>query len=204
MWDKIIIFIGGSSVLIAAVAWLTRSIITHYLSKDIEAYKTQLRAASTKELEHLKTELQIQAQRHQITFNTLHEKRALIIAELYDKVNELSAMAYAFGGATLLGGKRTKIDRAESTYEACRSFYSYFQKNKIYFSKELCSLIIEFVSLISEPTSVLYQIQDEPELVKKFEKDFYANYQELEKKLFTLKDNIEHEFRTLVGVELIK
>ncbi|OGL43281.1 MAG: hypothetical protein A2042_01590 [Candidatus Schekmanbacteria bacterium GWA2_38_11] len=152
-------------------------------------------------MEHIKTQLQIEAQRHQITFSALHEKRALVIAELYDKVNDLYAMAYRFGGATLLGAKRTKIERADSTYESCQSFYLFFQKHKIYFSKELCSLIIEFVSLISEPTSDLYQIQDAPELVRKFEKDFYDNYQELGKKLTGLKSNIEKEFRTILGVE---
>ena len=42
--EFIISFLGGSTILIAAVAWLMRSLVTQWLAKDIENQKYNLKA----------------------------------------------------------------------------------------------------------------------------------------------------------------
>ena len=51
MYEEIIKLLGGTAIIVAAVAWLIRSLIVHFLSKDVEKYKEQLRAANDLELE---------------------------------------------------------------------------------------------------------------------------------------------------------
>lgn len=46
MMEEILKIVGTSAVMIAGVAWLIRSLTQHYLSKDIEAYKSQIQAQS--------------------------------------------------------------------------------------------------------------------------------------------------------------
>jgi hypothetical protein len=45
MWQQLMTVLGGGALGLAAVAWLVRSIATHFLSRDIESYKTKLSAA---------------------------------------------------------------------------------------------------------------------------------------------------------------
>ena len=41
-WQEIIKSLGGLAILAGMLGWLIKSIITHFLSKDVEAYKTKL------------------------------------------------------------------------------------------------------------------------------------------------------------------
>ena len=41
--EEIVKFFGGTVIAISAVAWLIRSLIVHFLGKDVEAFKTQLK-----------------------------------------------------------------------------------------------------------------------------------------------------------------
>src|SRR5215831_2177738 len=80
-------FFGGTVVAFAAVAWLARSIITHWLSKDVETYKNQLKAEANVALERVRSDLQIMAARRNIEYSRIHEKRLEIISELSNKLN---------------------------------------------------------------------------------------------------------------------
>ena len=130
--------LGTTAIVIAAASWLTRSIITHVLSRNIEAYKIDLKRASDKEVEETKSKLQMVAIEHQIVFNRLHEKRAAIVAESYELIHELHSKAVSLGGDIFHAGLRTPKDRANEVFDECFKFYDYFQRRRIFFSEELC------------------------------------------------------------------
>lgn len=46
---ELIKFLGGASILIGAIAWLIKSLVSQYLSKDIETFKTKLKFESEHE-----------------------------------------------------------------------------------------------------------------------------------------------------------
>ena len=52
-WQELIKLFGGAVILIAAVAWLSKSLVTALLSKDIESFKNQLRISSESSLDQL-------------------------------------------------------------------------------------------------------------------------------------------------------
>lgn len=64
MLDDAIKFIGGTFVVSAILAWLIRSLVTHFLSKDVESYKLQLQSEAATELEKLKHQLRLVAAEH--------------------------------------------------------------------------------------------------------------------------------------------
>ena len=43
---EVIKFLGGTAIAISAVAWLIKSLTSHFLVKDIEAYKNKLKYES--------------------------------------------------------------------------------------------------------------------------------------------------------------
>lgn len=81
MWVEVIKFVGGSAVLLAIAGWLIRTIIQHFLAKDIEQYKFDIRRQGEIELEKLKAALNIESLTHEITFSKLHNRRADVIDE---------------------------------------------------------------------------------------------------------------------------
>ena len=93
MWIELLKFVGGSAVLLAAVAWLIRSLISHQLLKDIEKYKFNLKREGDKELEAIKSSLNIEALTHQIRYSKLHDHRTSLIEQLYKKMVELDSGA---------------------------------------------------------------------------------------------------------------
>jgi hypothetical protein len=89
--------VGGGTVLLGAVSWLIKSIITDQLDRDnaafrnqlqrdsdvqIEALKNELKRNSDIEIERLKSSLQIAALEHQVRFTMLHSERLEAIPKL--------------------------------------------------------------------------------------------------------------------------
>jgi len=60
---------------------VAKSVIIHFLSRKIEAYKIELKRESDKEIEQIKSRLQMVALERQIVFSRLHEKRAEIVVK---------------------------------------------------------------------------------------------------------------------------
>jgi hypothetical protein len=77
---------GGGAVLLGAAAWLIKTVLNDRLARDAEGFKAQLKADADKEIETLKSSLQMVAVEHQVRFSNLHEKRAEVIAELYKRL----------------------------------------------------------------------------------------------------------------------
>ena len=68
MWAELLPSLVPVVVGIPTVAWLAKAIITHRLAKDVENFKT---------------DLTIEANRDNTVFSRLHERRELVIAEVY-------------------------------------------------------------------------------------------------------------------------
>lgn len=53
-WNALFAQLGATATLVAAVAWIARSLGTHWLSRDIEAYRAALKREGDAEIEALK------------------------------------------------------------------------------------------------------------------------------------------------------
>ena len=180
--ESIIQTLGGTAILVAAMAWLARSLIGQYLNKDIERFKSDLQAKGHKEIEALKAELKLEIEKASFQFNTLHLKRAEVMAKLYGMLDE------QYGNTQLLlvefeaRQAREDMDRKRNPYqqnsselvqgihylteeefgkvkfiiESVRDLYVFYRSHKIYFPKEVCTEIDRFLYL-SNYTASIYQ-----------------------------------------------
>jgi hypothetical protein len=94
-WTSVVSVFGGSVAFFGAAAWLIRSLIQHFLSKDLEKFRLELTIQHDIALERAKSDLQRLFREHEIRFSHLHEKRAEIIAELYQLTVETNDAAEA-------------------------------------------------------------------------------------------------------------
>jgi len=172
-WEIIVNTLGGTAILVSAMAWLARSLIGQYLNKDIERFKSDLKANSDKEVESLKAELKLEIDKASFQFNTLHFKRAEVMAKLYEMFDDLYGntrlLLFEFerrqnredlerkheaehrkpwelvaGIHSLTEDEKIKIDLVGTS---ARDLYAFYRSHKIYFPSEICSEIDRFLSL---------------------------------------------------------
>jgi len=168
-WAELIKSLGGLAILAVALAWLTKSIITHLLSKDVEAYKSRIASESAREIEQFKAQLQMMAREHEVRFSKLHEKRADIISELYvllreaNSSNELFDLVFQTGplpGSPFNpdAADQSRDQFAEEAEDKCARVSIFFIRHKLFFSEELSEKMEKLISAISQP-SALYQMR---------------------------------------------
>lgn len=180
----IISSIGGSAALFAAVAWLARSVVKHFLDKDLANFKLSLERATYE---------------HQIRFSKLHEIRAQIIAELYGRLFEfhwaVCGFLRDFHKANHDAQKIQDLDA--KSYE----FKDYFDKHRIYFTENICSKIDELVNALYSAYVPLTAIDpDTDHYDKQLRKDWDRCAKIVQEKYPAIRESLESDFRKILGV----
>ena len=204
MAEEIIKFLGGAVIVVAAVGWLVRSLIAHFLSKDIELFKQRIQSESTVELERVKHELRLLASEHEKRVHLLQERRAETIAELYSKLIDFLGAAESFASPAEWSGEPSKEEKAKKLGEQAAAFRGYFLRNRIYFTKDICQ---KFEDLFQEVHGSalrfrmwLTHAEDRDQSAAQLHEAWFAAWDVMKDKVPPLVAAIEGEFRTLLGV----
>jgi len=227
-WGFIVQTLGGAAILVAAAAWLFRSLIGQFLSKDLERFKSDLKSQNEREIESLKSDLKIEAEKKTLQFSTLHSKRAEIMADLYEKL---------FDTLTLIQGLRfeyeyreiredldrkyrrghraewqiepgidTLLPEEEQKIEALRTsmneLFLFYKKHLIYFPSEICEEIDRFLTLSSYTRSNYQNIAlkdaEDNLLVNPVVKEMWDKAYDATPKIL---QTLETKFRGILGVK---
>ena len=89
MLETFLQVIVGSTISAGIVAYLSKSLLSLWLSKDLEAHKARLQSESAREIERLKADLARTNAEHQVRFSRLHEKQACIIAGVFGRLDKV-------------------------------------------------------------------------------------------------------------------
>jgi hypothetical protein len=199
MWTELLKFLGAATVLLAAVAWLIRSLVSHLLNKDIEKYKFELRREAERELETLKAALKIQTSAHQIRFSKLHDRRADVIEELYKKIVAFESSASSLIAEFSLGYYDHQKQKADKFIDQYFDLHNFTERNAIYFTPDLTDKIKELNQLLFNLSINIYYQSTENNI-----KDFVAAFQKeqssFESRNKEIKGVIESQFREMLGV----
>ncbi len=134
-------FITGSSIIIAAVAWLVKSIITHFLSKNIDSYKLELKHNNDIALEDTRYNLNLTMKEHEAKMSSLYTKRADVVTELYVLLVKFINNAESFASPFEILGEPDKDKKLTSLSNSNNEFLEFYRSHKIYFSKGICEKI---------------------------------------------------------------
>ena len=138
-----------STLLASIVLWLGRAWISERLRHSIkseydaklESHKSQLKAQNDVELERLRSELNLRATEHQVTFSRLHERRADVIAQTYSLLRVAHDAIRDYTKVFEPAGDRTREERRKIAAEAQNAYYSYYSKNQIFLPKPAAKLL---------------------------------------------------------------
>ena len=190
MLENIIKFIGSSAVLLGFIAWLIRKLTEQILSRDIENYKNNLK---------------ILAIEHQIIYKSLHERRAIVISDIYSLMVEAIHAVEKYVSPS--GDYKDKIESYSKTMKQILEFFKYFDKNRIFLSEDICAIIEEAKNELKKPTIDLYSnAQITKHDKNNYNEDFYRCWFEAwekakNKEIPIVRSKLEEEFRILLGVE---
>lgn len=169
------------------------------LQSDSDQFKIQLQSSKDVEIEHLRASLQQVATEHQIRFAKLHEKRALVIADLYTLLVEAPAHA----GQFIFQGVRDP-EQAEKATAKVLELYKFININRIYLPESICRLLDTFESTLRK--SVLYVDiywtripHPTHETMQEQSRVMREACIALDTELPALRQEVEREFRPLLG-----
>lgn len=198
---------------IAAAAWLIRKLIGQFLDKDLEAFKAAIRRDGERELESLRSNLQLEAQKRIIEFGSLHAKRAELVAELYGKLSHLRNCINILPHELSLRGYKEEYGQLEpfqlSPSEAIsvdklslawRDFVELYEVKKIYLSVEAIGQLDTFLKISGFISgnyhNVAFKDANGAALV---DASVRQTWDESFKVLPTILSRLEQEFRSLIA-----
>ncbi len=110
---------GAKGLALIFALWITASLMQIWIAIKTNAYLDSLKRAT---------------ERDAIRFSKLHEKRALLIKELYDKLLVCSE-------AGMIYVTDASDENKKKFFRSMMDFGSHYKTNKIYFSEKICDKI---------------------------------------------------------------
>ena len=118
MIEEIVTELGKYTILVTGVAWLIRSIVTHFMSKDVETFKAQLQAASVE---------------HEIAYRRLDAKFDEHLAEVYRRLFRLyDRLVTLLRDVEYFESAPSPAQKLDKVITANNEFWDYFLDNRVY------------------------------------------------------------------------
>jgi hypothetical protein len=206
-FDEILIAFGGNATLLIVLGFLARSLMNNWLAKDIKKFETDLQNTATSQLERLRYDLKSQGDvsieqlksrlqqatiEHQVRFSKLHEKRALVIADLYERFVTAYWAAYTYHQWCVFEGGPTEQEQAASAMQGLSEAHIFFEKNRIYLSDTLPGELDTFFERAKSLTFKAQYSDSERESRKEGLEAFKKEFPEMRRRL-------DVEFKKLLG-----
>lgn len=170
----------------AFVGYIARTIISQVLSRDIESFKNKL---------------EMQAFEHQIRFAKLHETTAIVIAELYKRIEIANSDIRNYIKGWVLVGESPEEERRKEAIDSYNEMVRYFRQNAIYFDEETHSKVDKFIKDCKE---TIFDFQYKEDMASK-EKSKTRIWFEIEKRFVNevglLKEELRKAFKNILGVK---
>lgn len=168
--------------------------------QKLETHKAILKSQSDVEIERLKSQLALVGIEHQIRFSKLHEMRAEIVADTYEKLKDLHHKLGEYVQIFEPAGGKPKNERRQAAYESHESFRGYFQTKLIFFPKSTADKLEKInLDLVRAFNNFTFGVEMAPQVggnsTEKWMEVFEAVTGEIKEAL----GEIEEEFRELLG-----
>ena len=202
-WQDIITTVGGQGTFLLVAAWLIRTVLTDRLSRDADAFKARLKADADAEIERLKSSLQLIAVEHQVRFSKLHEKRAEVIAELYERLVDSFWVGSHFMLTGASPGEQDRREKYNKTLERINEFALFVDTHRIYLPEGICTLLDQYVDDVRKtviPVGVWGTMPfPNEETHRQWVNATMKAFLDFENKIPAARRTLESEFRTILG-----
>lgn len=147
-WPEFWQIVLMTAVVVAAVAWVAKSLGTTLinrsaeshriaLQRDIAGYRAELRSASEAELAHLRTVLETAVEEQGLHLSVAHGKQAEVIAELFAGLERLH-LALSHFAALIRPEDVDMTNLADLAWESYSELQAYYYEHAIWLERDIC------------------------------------------------------------------
>lgn len=191
------------ALLLAALTYLTKSLIKHWLDKDVDKFKSRIEKEANLEIEKYKNQLDVERLRLQISYGGIFEKQATAILELYQQLLDLETAA---SDALHITG--TNKERRVAFKEVWKEALKAYHVNRILIPQEIDTNLEQFLNTSYQYVST-YLIKDEIRIERMTDEQFekFSNDQDnainmLQEKLPDIKLQLINAMRKTIGTNV--
>ncbi len=199
--NSLIAIISANTIFLGILAFLTKSIITHWLNKDVAKFKSDVEHAAKESFALVQSDLEKERIRLQVSYSGIFQKQAEVIIELFKLLTNFeSYINYA------LNEKDDKKEDYKNFDESWKELLYYFRVNRILLPKNLDELIDKF------HRGIFFGVDEYRRLEKRLDRH-YLKEEQIDKifsrqdvvvkeldNIKKLKDELTHQLRLIIGV----
>ncbi len=206
-WQNLIAIFGGEALALAAVGWLVKVLVSEWLKRATENFKTKLETNATIEIEHLKNSLQMVAAERQIRFSNLQEKRADVIADLYARLVIVSWQSSHFVHGPGFGQQPQQTEEYNNAAAKLRDFMEFLETHRIYLPGAVCDSLDKYVGKLNKAVLAIglwgaKSSYDKGLSAAEFKGTIEPALRSFQEDIPSLRSVLEMEFRRIHGVEI--
>jgi hypothetical protein len=183
--------------------WISERIknsIKNEYEQKLETHKASLKSQSDVEIEKLRTNLSLVALEHQVKFSKLHEVRASVIAETYEKLKDLHFKLCEYVEIFEPIGGKPRSERREHAVAAHQVFRQYFQAKLIFFPQQTAGKIESInQELVRVFNNFSFEVDMAPQTGGNPAEKWILIFHKLNGEIGKALEEIEAEFRNLLG-----
>ncbi len=157
-WPEFWQIVLMTAVVVAAVAWVAKSLGTTLinrsaeshriaLQRDIAGYRAQLRSASESELAHLRTVLETAVTEQGLHVSVAHGKQAEVIAELFAGLERLHLALHHFV-ALIKPEEADMKELADLAWESYSELQAYYYEHAIWLERDICDAMNTVLGIV--------------------------------------------------------
>ncbi len=195
-------FLGAGLAMLALRTFVSEGLkqaIKSEYDQKLEAHKSQLASQSATEIEKLKSQLSSAAAERHLRLSHLHEKRAEVIAKVYELLKPLHhAMATYVNPAQFSG--TSDDERRNKAADAHRALQDYYTSRSIFVPKVTAAKIDDLLATYRKAFVEFHFRVEQDEKAERYERWMKIS-DHVESLGNTVLAELEDEFRKLLGDE---
>ena len=201
MWEAILGSIAANAVVLAVLGYLLKSLLSHWLDKDIKNFKTEVEASAKKAVASYQSELEKERIRLQISYGGIFEKQANSILELFRLSVEFEKRVQSATHAA-----DNKSQEYEEFIQCWRNLIAFYEDNKVLLPEAIEEIFDKFSN------GTFWKVEDYRRAEQRISRQNITNeqldrlFQKQDKALAdldqlpALKKELTSQLRSLVGV----
>jgi hypothetical protein len=140
--ETLVATVGGGTVMLAAVAWLIKTLVSNRLALDAEKFKIEMKASADTEIERVKAFL--------VRASRVHERQLDILAKLFRYLSDAQSLFQNMTRTGRMAGEITPEEYAPKVSEAMKAAYEEFLNGRLFIPSSLVQECDAFFSAVFE------------------------------------------------------
>lgn len=199
--ETVVAALGANALVLAALSYLVKTIITQRLNKDLLEFKRMIEAAAQREIEAYKAGLEKERLRLQISYGGIFEKQAEAVLELYKNILLLESAA---SSAVNSGGPIP--ERKNAFYQAWAEVKNAYNEHRILLPQTIDEMVKHFIDRMYRSVFAVTNVEardftrvTDDEFSRLMERQDKA-YEIIENELPALREKLIENMRLTIGV----